>query len=272
MEYREFKPSTALAPYVDCYWVHTGMLPENKEYRCVPSGNTDIIIGASSGEEWVKRGESWAKLPRAFITGIWTAPAILRSAWRIEWFGIRLKPEIFVQLFRQPLREMENATLDVSTVLGKGADELADQIAGAPDVRLRIELAEQFISRELAERLPGDAYFTEAIRLIRQYGGQISTEALSKKVYVGERQLQRAFREHFGITPKTYGRIVRFNRASCLLKNATRVNWADVTYSCGYADQAHFIRDFKEFSGANPTALITDPAALLALPNRAEFH
>ena len=270
MEYREFKPSAALAPYVDCFWVHAGQIPENQVYRCVPSGNTDIMIGDLDGEELVLRGDTWEKMPRAFLTGIWTEPAVLKSVHRIEWFGIRLKPEIFVQMFGQPLREMENATLDVSDVLGKSGQELANRIAETSDHQRRIELAEHFIVRELARRLPANAYFTEAIRLIRQHGGQISTEDLSKKVFVGERQLQRAFREHFGVTPKTYSRLVRFNKAASFLKNAKQVNWADVTYFCGYADQAHFIRDFKAFSGANPTALMTDPSALMALPSSAE--
>jgi transcriptional regulator GlxA family with amidase domain len=107
--------------------------------------------------------------------------------------------------------------------------------------------------------------------LIRQFGGRVSTEELSKKVFVCERQLQRAFRENFGISPKTYSRLVRFNRASTLLKKPGRLNWADVTYSCGYADQAHFIRDFKAFSGSNPTALISDPLSLTTMSANAEM-
>lgn len=264
MEYREFKPSAALRPYVDCYWIHAGILPTGKAYRCVPSGNTDIIIGTSDGEEWIQRNDTWVRVPRAFLSGLWTEPAVLKSDRRIEWFGIRFKPEVFVQIFRQPMREMENVTLDIRAVLGKGVDEWTNRIATAPDISRRIELAEAFLCKKISEQQSEQAYFTEAIRLIRQHGGQVSTEELSRKVYVGERQLQRAFREYFGITPKTYSRLVRFNWAASMLRNPDDVNWADVTYTCGYADQAHFIRDFREFSGVSPTALINDPTALVA--------
>lgn len=272
MEYREYKPSAALAPYIDCFWVHQGRLPENETYRCVPSGHTDIIIGTTDGEEWLQRGENWEKVPRAFLTGMWTTPAILKSTQRIAWFGIRFKPEVFVQLFRQPMREMENVTLDAYGVLGKRIADLTGQITETHDVHTHIALAEAFVARELSRRLPEDTYFTHAIRLIRKFGGQVSTEELSKKVFVSERQLQRVFREHFGVTPKTYGRLMRFNQAASLLKNATKVNWSEVTYTCGYADQAHFIRDFREFAGAKPSTLIMDTAALVAQPGRTSVH
>lgn len=266
MHYQEFQPSPELRPYIDRFWVHAGILPENTIYRCVPSGTASIIFGTTDGEEWLKRGEVWERVPHAFFTGLWTEPAVLKSDRRIRWFGIQFNPEIFVQLFRQPLREMENVALDVRSVFGKSMDDLSRNIGDAADVQERIAIAETFIKRELNKRRPEEAYFTQAIRLIRQHSGLMSTEAISKKVFVGERQLQRAFREYFGVTPKTYGRLMRFNKATTLLKTATSINWGDVTYNCGYADQAHFIRDFREFSGANPTALIADPAALIALP------
>lgn len=266
MHYQEFQPSPALKPYIDRFWVHAGILPNNQIYRCVPSGTASIIFGTSEGEEWLQRGSVWEKVPQAFFTGLWTEPAVLKTNCRIGWFGIQFNPEMFVQLFRQPLREMENVALDVRSVFGKCMDELSRSIADATDVHQRIALAEAYLKAELNKRNPEEAYFTEAIRLIRQHAGLVSTEALSKKVFVGERQLQRAFREYFGVTPKTYGRLMRFNKATALLKNATSVNWGDVTYNCGYADQAHFIRDFREFSGASPTALIADPTALIALP------
>ncbi len=272
MHYREFQPTPALKPYIDCFWVHSGLLPDNKVYRCVPSGTAAILIGTTQGEELIQRSDTWERLPPAFFTGLWTEPAVMKSNQRIDWFAIQFNPEIFVRLFRQPLREMENATLGIRDVFGKSMDDLIARIVEAPNVQQRIALAEAFISRELSRPLLEKGYPTEAMLLLRKHGGQVSTEELSRKVFVGERQLQRAFREHFGVTPKTYGRLMRFNRAAALLKTSDRVNWSDLTYTCGYADQAHFIRDFREFSGANPTALITDPAALMALPNRAELR
>lgn len=272
MEYREFKPSAALSPYIDCFWIHQGVLPENQTYRCVPSGNTDLIVGATDGEECLQQGEYWERIPRVFFTGMWTAPAVVKSSRRIEWFGIRFKPEIFVQIFRQPLREMENVTIDARAILGKRVEALSSQIAEKQDIQSRIAVAETFLGGELSRRLPEDTYFTRAIRLIRAHGGQVSTEALSKEVFVSERQLQRVFREYFGVTPKTYGRLMRFNRAASLLSNKDAINWSDISYTCGYADQAHFIRDFREFSGARPSALAADSAALIARAAQAVYH
>ncbi len=257
MEYQEFKPSPALKPYVDCFWTNTGRLPNHQPFRCIPNGSLDIVISTTTGPTWVQRDEAWEQMPTAFITGIWTKPAVMKWDY-LSWFGIRLKPEIFVHLFRQPMREMENVTLDVRAVLGKEVDQLTARMAEASNHQQRIAIAEAFITRELARRQPQNAYITEAIRLIRQHSGQVSTGELSRQVFVGERQLQRAFREQFGISPKTYGRIARFNHANHLVLTNPKSSWVDVSYTCGYADQAHFIRDCKAFAGDVPTTLFAE--------------
>ena len=255
MEYQEYPPSPALKPYIDCFWTNTGPLPDPQQpFRCIPNGSLDIVISTSTVPTWIQRGANWEQMPSAFVTGIWTEPAVMKWEY-LTWFGIRLKPEIFVHLFQQPMREMENVTLDVHAVLGKAVDELTNQMAEAPDHAHRITIAEAFVTRELAKRQPQEAYFTEAMRLIRKYCGQVSIGELSKQVFVGERQLQRAFREYFGASPKTYGRIARFNYANQLVMTNPKTSWIDVSYTCGYADQAHFIRDCRALAGEAPTAL-----------------
>lgn len=256
MLYQEFNPSPALKPYIDCFWTNTGSLPDpSQPFRCIPNGRLDIVISTSAAPTWVQRSENWEQMPNAFITGIWTEPAVMKWDY-LSWFGIRLKPEMFVHLFQQPMREMENVTLDIRVVLGAEVDKLASQMAEASDHQQRISMAEAFITRELTKRqLPQSTYLSEAMRLIRKHSGQVSTGELSRQVFVGERQLQRAFREYFGASPKTYGRIARFNYANQLVMTHPNSSWVEVSYTCGYADQAHFIRDCKAFAGEVPTTL-----------------
>ena len=57
--------------------------------------------------------------------------------------------------------------------------------------------------------------------------------------------------------PKAYQRIIRFRNAyEYLQQNEGNFSWANVSYNFGYSDQAHFIRDFKKFTGALPTAIV----------------
>lgn len=56
-----------------------------------------------------------------------------------------------------------------------------------------------------------------------------------------------------GLTPKVYSRIQRFHGVLRQVHASSAVEWADVACRCGYYDQAHFVRDFQEFAGLNPT-------------------
>jgi AraC-like DNA-binding protein len=70
-------------------------------------------------------------------------------------------------------------------------------------------------------------------------------------VYVGERQLQRSFRENLGISPKNYLRVMRLYKAyqRGLIR---KENFSNIAYQFGYADPAHFTRDFKDYFGVSP--------------------
>ena len=70
------------------------------------------------------------------------------------------------------------------------------------------------------------------------------------------RHLAAQFREHVGLPPKLLARILRFDRVIALLRHAEPERWAEVAYDCGYYDQAHFNRDFRQFAGSTPGAFL----------------
>jgi AraC-like DNA-binding protein len=72
---------------------------------------------------------------------------------------------------------------------------------------------------------------------------------------VGERYLQQLFQKYIGVSPKFFARIVRFSYIFKVIKDEDP-NWADVVYEAGYYDQSHFIRNFKAFTGEDPSAYI----------------
>jgi AraC-like DNA-binding protein len=72
---------------------------------------------------------------------------------------------------------------------------------------------------------------------------------------VGERQLQRMFKDNLGLSPKSYFRLMRFRHAVASVRGRREIDWLDLTHTLGYSDQSHFIRDFKAFAGVTPSAL-----------------
>src|SRR5262249_39065483 len=93
-----------------------------------------------------------------------------------------------------------------------------------------------------------------AVSQILSSGGVIETSELAFRMGLSTRQLQRKFKTEVGIGPKLLARIQRFQRVFWALESSR--NWVHVAFQCGYYDQAHLIRDFRDFSGAAPAALL----------------
>jgi AraC-like DNA-binding protein len=96
-----------------------------------------------------------------------------------------------------------------------------------------------------------------ACRLIDMSHGNLSIEQLAKEVWLSKRALEYQFQQQVGLSPKLYSRIMRFNASLAWINSHKDINWQDVAARYNYFDQAHFIREFKFFSGDAPSRLLT---------------
>jgi transcriptional regulator GlxA family with amidase domain len=122
----------------------------------------------------------------------------------------------------------------------------------APSTATRISLSEQFLLHKLQSNSTPITYLNRAAELIRSTKGFIRVEDVAAQSYISLRQLEREFTSKIGISPKQYIKIARLNEVHRLLQQSQSLPLTKLTYQCGYADQAHFIRDFKSFTGESP--------------------
>jgi AraC-like DNA-binding protein len=193
--------------------------------------------------------------PKAMLAGIMKEPMCWQMRGDSTAFGVRLKPEGMIGLFQAPLANLCNDFVDAETFLGKDRTPILQSVREAADDQARIALMEDFLQEQLARVSPGKNYFTQAMEQIRSKEGVFTHATLEKKLRVGERQLQRMFKDNLGMSPKSYFRIMRFRHAVASVRGRREVNWLDLTHALGYTDQSHLIRDFKEFAGVTPSAL-----------------
>ena len=89
-------------------------------------------------------------------------------------------------------------------------------------------------------------------------GGGIEVNALAREVGWSRRHLTQQFQRELGLSPKVVGRVVRFDRARRLLTRPARPGLAAVAATCGYFDQAHLTREFRELAGMSPTTWLAE--------------
>ncbi len=143
----------------------------------------------------------------------------------------------------------------MSLVIGNQFQDFSERLREEKNITAMIRRAESYLTRNLTRNKIQLNYINVAAELIRKTK-VTRVDELPQRIFISRRQLEREFKEKLGISPKHYLRITRLNEVQRLLNENHSINLTSVAYHCGYADQAHLIRDFKSFTGDTPTVFI----------------
>jgi AraC-like DNA-binding protein len=190
---------------------------------------------------------------------------------------VLLTPPAARRVLGLPLGEVTNRAVPADRLAGWLA-RLRDELADAPDWAGRFARLDAALAARLAATGPVDPRLLQAWRLLAGSGGAAAVGALAGEVGWSRRHLAARFRREFGLPPKTVARLVRFQRAYATLGRELAgppghgaaptagagpapsrhggPGWAEVAVRCGYFDQSHLIRDFRQFAGETPGTLV----------------
>jgi transcriptional regulator GlxA family with amidase domain len=119
-----------------------------------------------------------------------------------------------------------------------------------------VSITEEFLLARLAGGAGPDQAVEAAVARLVADRGQTRLAALATTAELSEGQLERRFRSAVGIGPKTLARLVRFQEVYRRLGDKAPAGWAEIALDCGYFDQAHLLRDFRELAGSPPGRLL----------------
>lgn len=254
MKYAEIKPSPALAEYVKCYWYLEKDYSDSDE-TIWPDGCIDVII--QSGERF-RHGEE--VLPTSFVIGPLKRPLAFASEGSTRVIGIRFFAYGAYPFLRMPICELADGITELGALLGGKADALSRQITDMPFLEA-CRLLEAFLLTRMAERTTDVRLIRMATELIYRHCGVIDIDALAQQVNWSQRSLERKFTVLIGQSAKMLARIVRFDQIkNALIFNPT-LSLTELAHHYLYFDQAHFTRDFQQFTAQTPTAFAKKVAA-----------
>jgi AraC-like DNA-binding protein len=240
--YREFEPASATRNAVACYWQLEDDGADQEVQRIVPDGRSELILNVGEPMERFHNGR-WQRQPSAFFAGQLTGPLLLRSRGPSRMVGVRFHPHGASGALRMPVGALTGEFVDLA-----GVSRRLAQALDRPDPLAHLDAALAGGREDLA--------IAAAAQQLVACGGLIEISDLASQAGISCRQFERRFQDRIGMGPKLFARIQRFQR---ILQAFDRdSNWVDAAIDCGYYDQAHLIRDFKEFTGRTPTALAAD--------------
>jgi AraC-like DNA-binding protein len=245
----------------------------------IPDGRAEIIVHFGDAfERWdggagAAAHPSVVRQPSVIFAGQLDAPLRLRPTGTVGVLGIRLRPNGAAALCRVPQCELVGETIaaaDVSAPLADWLEQVRDA-ARTPTAAASMVCAglERLVQRDAI-----DARVTRAIHLVERQVTGITVAELASAVNLTSRQLERLFAAEVGLSPRTYLRVRRFQAALRALESSHLARsprpGTDAAHRGGYADQSHFVREFRALAGSTPTAHLMQQAELTGVFRRIE--
>jgi AraC-like DNA-binding protein len=238
MAYKEFQPSKNLQKYVDSYWYFANEDSCDVEYPILPDGCMDIIFPLLGDN-------------RPFVVGIMTKAETVSIKPEQRMFGIRFKPAIAPSLLKIPAVELKDATIPLEFLNKKMASEIGE-LTFKQQVPNHVELFDKKIAN-LLNNAEINEKVVAIVSLVTKQQGNTSLSDAAREVGTSLRHMERLFKHHIGVSPKRFARIIRFHQSHIAMSESDVLTLASMAYRYGYADQAHFNKDYKNFTGVNPT-------------------
>lgn len=261
MNYREYRPSERLAAAVHCVWTLHGHATElgNEPQVIVPDGRPELVVHLGDRFERVHGAVVERQAPILFA-GQLTGPLVLRPTGHIAIVGVRFHPHGAAALFAESQNAFAGLTIGVDSVSRTLFDSLADAIGASRTLgEARVAIEHRIAARLDCDRV--DARVGHVVSMIQRTRGRVPVEQLAYRVGVTRRHLERQFNALVGLSPKRLARITRLQHALQTLSGNHGAG-ATTAASCGYADQAHFIRECHELTGQPPSAYLLERAEL----------
>ena len=192
--------------------------------------------------------------PRAVIVGPQLTPVKIDINQSHKAVRVGFHPGGLYRLLGFSMHEMIDGNYDAADVFGNDMQMVRQQLQEADSFDAIKDVVEQFLLQQL-HRLKPILPFDHAMLQLMKHHGNMPIEKIASLSCLSLRQFERVCKQRIGMPPKLFARIIRFSKAYRLRENFPLKSWTSIAYDCGYFDQMHFIRDFKEFALVSPGIL-----------------
>lgn len=253
LEGRRALPSASLSAHVHHFWSVGWSLRSPHTVTTLPQPAALVIVTPHGAE----------------LHGVQTGRVTRRLTNGGRMFGVTFRPVMFQPLLRAPLASLTDEVVPLESVLGSRSKTWARAIRQARDLETEVRITEEYLGELVA---PPSALLVKLRDLVERMASDreiLRVEDLCLASGVDARTLQRHFRTYVGMSPKGVIRRYRLHEAAAQLATENPPALANLAMSLGYADQAHFARDFKHTVGETPQSFVSTSRASLTRARRA---
>lgn len=254
-----FEPNFDLTEFIKRYWTLEGEKGNTPlKNTIVPDGTMKLIFHYGDSYKHHSQSGEITILPKCFLIGQLTKPYVIEPIGVTGSFVVQFKPNGFLPFATIPIKEMENTAIPLDKLFGENGKKLGEKILNTNSTSERIQIIETFLFQKLANQKTIDSIVKSTVETIFSANGQFSVNEFSKSNNINRRQLARKFSSTIGLSPKQLAKTIRIQTTLKALLNEEHTSLTDLAYENEYFDQAHFIKEFKEFTGLTPKEFYGD--------------
>lgn len=250
-------PAYPLCNYVELCTFYEGLTVGYTIERLLPDGTVNLIIELDDIPKHTFDNDSLDKKEkyiRAWLSGMQEEFISIESPPDSSMMVIRFQAGGAYPFLGFPVSELNNLVVDADLIFGSDVIRLRDQLLEAGTAGEKFIHVERWLMEQFSNSLSPEKVINYAIGQICKNPSLESIEMVSQKTGYSQKQFIQLFKKYAGLTPKYFQRIQRFNMVLREVEERKEINWSAISYDCGFYDQAHFIREFRKFSGFNPIA------------------
>ena len=245
----------ALRPFIEHYWFvrPDAAAPTDLRVDVFVDLRADLVFNFGAPYTRAVIGGSSRRVHRSNLDAQRLRPIRIVQRGAVDLAGVRFHLGGLAPFARVSLVEVTDATPSPAAVLGPEARALEDTLRAQPDLDARARALDAFFLRALSPS-PGQQRFARALAHLVDTRGGATVNELAAREEVTPRQVHRLFAHHLGVAPKTVAGVLRFQSALRALMRDPGCTLAALAADHGFYDQAHFVREFKRYSGGLPKA------------------
>ncbi len=260
MPFFQHRPRAPLDEFVEMLWFSEEPPLAHAQERLLPTGTVEIIINLNEDETrtYDKNNNTLVDtMSGSIICGMHTEFFVIDTAEQTRVMGVHFKPGGAYPFLNLPAGELHNRHAALEDLWGRAeAAELRERLLGADSLAEKFRILEAHLLRiafRPLTQMANNGAVAFALEHFLFAPGVQKIAAVTDKIGLSQRRFIEIFKQKVGVTPKAFCRVMRFQQAIKKISAGSEIDWLDVALDCGYFDQAHFVHDFRAFSGITPT-------------------
>lgn len=247
-----------LVDYIETIFYYKDFKPDHSIERLVPTGHVFIIFELDGFKYHTFDRDTLepnGTYQNVWISGMHKDFLSISAHQDSEMLVIQFKTNGAYPFFNTPINQFNNKVIDAQDFFGNEILELRQQILNEENTSEKFKCVEKWLKTKFDIDKTAN---NELLDVLTQLNTKLITESsdIISSYPNSQKHLINQFKTYFGLTPKVFHRIFRFNQMLKKIKDKEHLIWSQIAYEFGYSDQSHFIKEFKEFSGFNPQDFI----------------